>query len=139
MFPDQVNDLTIEERLAHAQLMVAVAASDGELVKEEMIVLEAIMGKSMLHPEMRVDIRNSLNHPHEIEETMRLLGDKGKLLGLRDSIIVAASDGDYDRREIRMIGKIAKLAGVSKETLSQLYQWVEETWNQHKKWNDVLT
>ncbi|MDA9722538.1 TerB family tellurite resistance protein [Euryarchaeota archaeon] len=139
MFPDQVNDLTIEERLAHAQLMVAVAASDGELVKEEMIVLEAIMGKSMLHPEMRVDIRNSLNHPHEIEETMRLLSDKGKLLGLRDSIIVAASDGDYDRREIRMIGKIAKLAGVSKETLSQLYQWVEETWNQHKKWNDVLT
>jgi len=139
LFPDQVNDLTIEERLAHAQLMVAVAASDGELVKEEMIVLEAIMGKSMLHPEMRVDIRNSLNHPHEIEETMRLLGDKGKLLGLRDSIIVAASDGDYDRREIRMIGKIAKLAGVSKETLSQLYQWVEETWNQHKKWNDVLT
>ena len=139
MFPDQVNDLTIEERLAHAQLMVAVAASDGELVKEEMIVLEAIMGKSMLHPEMRVDIRNSLNHPHEIEETMRLLSDKGKLLGLRDSIIVAASDGDYDRREIRMIGKIARLAGVSKETLSQLYQWVEETWNQHKKWNDVLT
>ncbi len=139
MFPDQVNDLTIEERLAHAQLMVAVAASDGELVKEEMIVLEAIMGKSMLHPELRVDIRNSLNHPHEIEETMRLLSDKGKLLGLRDSIIVAASDGDYDRREIRMIGKIAKLAGVSKETLSQLYQWVEETWNQHKKWNDVLT
>ena len=38
-----------------------------------------------------------------------------------------------------MIGKIAKLANVSKETLSQLYQWVEETWNQHKKWNDVLT
>lgn len=138
MFPDQVNDLTIEERLAHAQLMVAVAASDGELVKEEMVVLEAIMGKSMLHPEMRVDIRNSLNHPHEIEETMSLLSDKGKLLGLRDSIIVAASDGDYDRREIRVIGKIAKLANVSKETLSQLYQWVEETWNQHKKWDDVL-
>ena len=138
MFPDPVNDLTIEERLAHAQLMVAVAASDGELVKEEMIVLEAIMGKSMLHPEMRVDIRNSLNHPHEIEETMSLLSDKGKLLGLRDSIIVAASDGDYDRREIRVIGKIAKLANVSKEKLSQLYQWVEDTWNQHKKWDDVL-
>ena len=138
MFPDQVNDLTIEERLAHAQLMVAVAASDGELVKEEMIVIEAIMGKSMLHPEMRVDIRNSLNHPHEIEETMSLLSDKGKLLGLRDSIIVAASDGDYDKREIRVIGKIAKLANVSKVTLSQLYQWVEETWNQHKKWDDVL-
>ena len=86
MFPDPVNDLTIE-RLAHAQLMVAVAASDGELVKEEMIVLEAIMGKSMLHPEMRVDIRNSLNHPHEIEETMSLLSDKANCLGLEIQLL----------------------------------------------------
>ena len=87
MFPDPVNDLTIEERLAHAQLMVAVAASDGELVKEEMIVLEAIMGKSMLHPEMRVDIRNSLNHPHEIEETMRLLVTKVNCLDLGTQLL----------------------------------------------------
>ena len=53
MFPDMVNDLTIEERLAHAQLMVTVASVDGELVKEELVMIESIMGKSMLHPEMR--------------------------------------------------------------------------------------
>ena len=47
-----VNDLTIEERLAHAQLMVTVASVDGELVKEELVMIESIMGKSMLHPEM---------------------------------------------------------------------------------------
>ena len=66
MFPDMVNDLTSEERLAHAQLMVTVASVDGELVKEELVMIESIMGKSMLHPEMRVDVRNTLNHPVEV-------------------------------------------------------------------------
>ena len=65
LFPDLVNGLTIEERLAHAQLMVAVASVDGELVQEELIMIESIMGKSMLHPEMRVDVRNTLSHPLE--------------------------------------------------------------------------
>ena len=36
MFSDLVNELTIEERLSHAQLMVAVASVDGELVLEEL-------------------------------------------------------------------------------------------------------
>ena len=48
MFSDLVNELTIEERLSHAQLMVNVASVDGELVLEELIMIEAIMGKSML-------------------------------------------------------------------------------------------
>ena len=67
-----VNELTIEERLAHAQLMVTVASIDGELVQEELIMIEAIMGKSMLHPEMRVDVRNTLTHPIEIEKCMEI-------------------------------------------------------------------
>ena len=44
-----VNDLTIEERLAHAQLMVTVASIDGELVQEELIMIEAIMAVSYTH------------------------------------------------------------------------------------------
>ena len=52
LFADMVNSLTIEERLAHAQLMVAVASIDGELVQEELVMIESIMGKSMLHPEL---------------------------------------------------------------------------------------
>ena len=46
LFPDMVNGLTIEERLAHAQLMVTVASIDGELVQEELVMIESIMGKS---------------------------------------------------------------------------------------------
>ena len=42
MFSDLVNELTIEERLSHAQLMVNVASVDGELVLEELIMIEAV-------------------------------------------------------------------------------------------------
>ena len=126
MFSDLVNELTIEERLSHAQLMVAVASVDGELVLEELIMIESIMGKSMLHPEMRVDVRNTLSHPVELEKSMEMLSKRGKQLALRDAIMVSACDGEYDKKEIRVIAKIAKLAGVEKTKLSQLYEWVSE-------------
>ena len=128
MFPDMVNELTIEERLAHAQLMVTVASIDGELVQEELIMIESIMGKSMLHPEMRVDVRNTLTHPVEIEKCMEILSEVGQQLALRDAVLVAACDGDYDKKEIRAIKKIAKIAGIKTEKISQIYQWVEDYW-----------
>ena len=134
-----VNGLTIEERLAHAQLMVAVASVDGELVQEELIMIESIMGKSMLHPEMRVDVRNTLNHPLEIEKCMEILSIAGQKLALRDAILVSACDGEYDKKEIRIIKKIAQIAGVNTETLSQIYQWVEDYWSVYDRSTNFLT
>ena len=134
-----VNDLTIEERLAHAQLMVTVASIDGELVQEELIMIEAIMGKSMLHPEMRVDVRNTLNHPLEVEKCLEILSDAGQKMALRDAVLVSACDGEYDKKEIRIIKKIARTAGVDTETLSQIYQWVEDYWSVYNKWANFLS
>ena len=133
-----VNGLTIEERLAHAQLMVTVASVDGELVQEELIMIESIMGKSMLHPEMRVDVRNTLNHPLEIEKCMEILSAAGQKLALRDAVLVSACDGEYDKKEIRIIKKIAQIAGVNTEALSQIYQWVEEYWSVYDKSTNFL-
>jgi len=133
-----VNDLTMEERLAHAQLMVAVASIDGELVLEELAMIESIMGKSMLHPEMRVDVRNTLNHPVEIEKCMEILSEAGQKLALRDAVLVSACDGDYDKKEIKMIKKIAKMAGVEQDVLSKIYQWVEEYWQLYKESIDFI-
>ena len=133
MFADMVNSLTIEERLAHAQLMVAVASIDGELVQEELVMIESIMGKSMLHPEMRVDVRNTLQHPVEVEKSMEILSTLGQKLALRDAVLVSACDGDYDKKEIRVINKIAKLANIDTETLSKIYQWVEDYWSVYEQ------
>ena len=134
-----VNGLTIEERLAHAQLMVAVASVDGELVQEELVMIESLMGKSMLHPEMRVDVRNTLNHPLEIEKCMEILSNLGQKMALRDAVLVSACDGEYDKKEIRIIKKIAEIAEIDTETLSQIYQWVEDYWSVYKKSTNFLT
>ena len=134
-----VNGLTIEERLAHAQLMVAVASVDGELVQEELVMIESLMGKSMLHPEMRVDVRNTLNHPLEIEKCMEILSNSGQKMALRDAVLVSACDGEYDKKEIRVIKKIAEIAEVNTETLSQIYQWVEDYWSVYNKSTNFLT
>lgn len=139
LFPDLVNGLTIEERLAHAQLMVAVASVDGELVQEELIMIESIMGKSMLHPEMRVDVRNTLSHPLEVDKCMDILSNAGQKLALRDAVLVSACDGEYDKKEIRIIKKIAGIAEVDTETLSQIYQWVEEYWSVYDKSTKFLS
>ena len=47
LFPNSLNDLSIEERKAHAELMVIIASVDGELVQEELMLIESIMGSSM--------------------------------------------------------------------------------------------
>ncbi len=138
MFADMVNSLTIEERLAHAQLMVAVASIDGELVQEELVMIESIMGKSMLHPEMRVDVRNTLQHPVEVEKSMEILSTLGQKLALRDAVLVSACDGDYDKKEIRVINKIAKLANIDTETLSKIYQWVEDYWSVYEQSKELV-
>ena len=139
MFPNPVNQLSLEERKAHAELMVIIASIDGELVQEELIIIESLMGISMLHPEMRVDIRNMLSHPSNFEEVVGSLSKQGLKIALRDGALVAAVDGNYDKKELRILKSLAKLADVDNKTLSELFEWVEETWVQYKNSNNILS
>ena len=120
MFPNPVNQLSLEERKAHAELMVIIASIDGELVQEELAIIESLMGISMLHPEMRVDIRNMLSHPSNFEEVVGSLSKQGLKIALRDGALVAAVDGNYDKKELRILKSLAKLADVDNKTLSCL-------------------
>ena len=52
---------------------------------------------------------------------------------VRDAILVAAVDGEYDSEEIKIIKQIAKAAGVKKVQLSALFEWVKEGWEWHKQ------
>ena len=55
MYVDLTVDFTPDEAKGYAQLMIIVASADGALVKEELAIIEALMGRAMMHPEMRVD------------------------------------------------------------------------------------
>ena len=139
MFPNPANQLSLEERKAHAELMVIIASIDGELVQEELVISESLMGVSMLHPEMRVDIRNMLSNPSNFEEVVSPLSKQVLKIALRDGALVDAVDGSYDKKELKILKSLAKLADVDDKVLSELFEWVEETWMQYKKGESLLS
>ena len=138
MYVDLTVDFTPDEAQGYAQIMIIVASADGALVKEELAMIEALMGRSMMHPEMRVDLRNMLENPPQLSLDMDRLSPIVLKAALRDGILVAAVDGEYDSAEIKILKQIAKAAGVKKAELSALFEWVKAGWEWHKESFEVL-
>jgi uncharacterized tellurite resistance protein B-like protein len=132
VYVDLTVDFTPDEAKGYAQIMIIVASADGALVKEELAMIESLMGRSMMHPEMRVDIRTMLEKPPKLQMVMDRLTPVVLKIALRDAILVAAVDGEYDSEEIKILKLIAKGAGVKKKELSELFEWVKAGWEWHK-------
>ncbi|MFB1005065.1 MAG: hypothetical protein QMC59_01125 [Candidatus Poseidoniaceae archaeon] len=133
MYVDLTVDFTPDEAQGYAQIMIIVASADGALVKEELAIIEALMGRCMMHPEMRVDLRNMLETPPKLNLVMERLSPIVLKIALRDAILVAAVDGEYDSEEIKILKQIAKSAGVKKADLSALFEWTKAGWEWHKQ------
>tara|TARA_Y100001978_G_scaffold77790_1_gene69782 strand:+ start:2312 stop:2734 length:423 start_codon:yes stop_codon:yes gene_type:complete len=139
MFPDGLLHRSPQERVRYAEILVYIAAADGELVREEIAVIEAMMGRAMIHPESRVTVRSGFEQPIPLEQSLADLDTSFAQLILRDAALVAAVDGDYDRRELTALRKIAKTANVSPKQLSVLLDWVTEGWHWFEKATNFLS
>ena len=128
MFPDGLVHRSPQERVRYAEILVYIAAADGELVREEIATIEAMMGRAMLHPESRITVRAGFEQPIPLEQSLTDLDPALAQIVLRDAALVAAVDGDYDRKELTALRKIAKAAGASNTQLSALLDWVKEGW-----------
>ncbi len=128
MFPDGLVHRSPQERVRYAEILVYIAAADGELVREEIATIEAMMGRAMLHPESRITVRAGFEQPIPLEQSLTDLDPALAQIVLRDAALVAAVDGDYDRKELTALRKIAKAAGASNKQLSALLDWVKEGW-----------
>ena len=133
VYLDLAVDFAQEDVKGYAEIMVIIASADGALVKEELAIIEALMGRSMMHPEMRVDIRNMLEKPPNLELVISKLNPIVLKVALRDAILVAAVDGEYDSSELKVIKALAKAAGVRKSELSELFEWVKAGLELHNK------
>ncbi|MAJ00857.1 MAG: hypothetical protein CMA10_00410 [Euryarchaeota archaeon] len=138
MFPDGLGHRTPQELRRYADILVYIAAADGELVREEIAVIEAMMGRCMIHPEVRVDIRSGFEHPVPLEQSLVDLDPELIRFILRDAAFVAAIDGSYDPKEIKALKAIAKAGGVSKDVLSSLLDWVGAGWNWYQDFSEIL-
>ncbi len=133
VYLDLAVDFAQEDVTGYAELMVIVASADGALVKEELAIIEALMGRCMMHPEMRVNIRNMLENPPALDLVVSRLNPVVLKIALRDAMLVAAVDGEYDDSEIKIIKALAKAAGVRKKELSALFEWVKSGWKWHNE------
>ena len=133
VYLDLAVDFAQEDVTGYAELMVIVASADGALVKEELAIIEALMGRCMMHPEMRVNIRNMLENPPALDLVVSRLNPVVLKVALRDAMLVAAVDGEYDDSEIKIIKALAKAAGVRKKELSALFEWVKSGWEWHNE------
>ncbi|DAC55779.1 MAG TPA: TerB family tellurite resistance protein [Candidatus Poseidoniales archaeon] len=128
MFPDGLVHRTPQERVRYAEILVFIAAADGALVREEIAMIEAMMGRAMIHPESRLTIRTGFEQPIPIEQALTDIDPALAKITLRDAALVAAVDGDYDRKELTALRKIAKAGEVSPKQLSELLDWVSAGW-----------
>lgn len=131
MFCDGVADLDASERARYADLLVLIAAADGELVREEIQLLEGFMGRAMVHPEARTSIRQGLFDTNRLSNLLKNAEQETLRYVLRDGVLLAAADGDYDRRELRILKKIAAAAEMSEDELKSLFDWVSRGWEWH--------
>ena len=133
MFCDGVADLDAAERARYADLLVLIAAADGELVREEIQLLESFMGKAMVHPETRTSIRRGLFDTNRLSNLLKNAETDTLRYALRDGILLAAADGEYDRRELNILKKISAAAEIAEKDLKAMFDWVSEGWEWHAK------
>lgn len=138
MFPDGLVHRTPQERVRYAEILVFIAAADGALVREEIAMIEAMMGRAMIHPESRVTIRTGFEQPIPIEQALTNIDPALAKITLRDAALVAAVDGDYDRKELTALRKIAKAGEVSPKQLSELLDWVSAGWEWFNEATSIL-
>ena len=138
MFPDGLVHRTPQERVRYAEILVFIAAADGALVREEIAMIEAMMGRAMIHPESRLTICMGFEQPIPIEQALTNIDPALAKITLRDAALVAAVDGDYDRKELTALRKIAKAGEVSPKQLSELLDWVSAGWEWFNEATSIL-
>jgi len=130
--------MPLEYRSPYIELLLLMAGSDGDIVREELAVIESYMGKLMIHPDERVVLRTKLESSRKYAEIIKDLNKPLLKLALRDSVVVGISDGVLDKKEIQFAKKLAKSAGVDEKTLSKICDWAIDGWNWHKKSASIL-
>ena len=138
MLPDAVDLLDERSREAYVGVLIHVAAADGDLVREESAAIEAAMGRAMIRPKQREKLRPQLTEQSKLAKLLEQLSEDACRVVLRDSMIIAAVDGDYHESELEAIREIAKAGGVNKKELDLLFNWVEDGWRWMARGRGIL-
>jgi len=138
MLPDQLHELSTEDRFSYAKLLAHLSRIDGELTFEEMALFESRLGTAMLPPSMRKEIRQYLKQPPSLESALKDMSQKAGRLALRDSVLMSAIDGEIDDEELETLYAIAEKFGMEKSSITNLVEWCQRGWGWMKEGLDIL-
>ena len=138
MLPDTIHKLSREERFSYARLLAFMTRVDNELTVDEMAMFEQRLGTALLSPNQRELIRQALKAPPPLEECLAGLSDEAGRLALRDSILMAAADGNVDDDEKAVLLEIIAHLGLPEEALDKLLKWTVEGYNWMQNGYDIL-
>lgn len=138
MLPDTIHKLPQSERFAYAKLLAFITRVDNELTIEEMSMFEQRLGTALLSPKQRDMIRSALKNPPSLEECLDGLGDEAGRLALRDSVLMAASDGTVDEDEREVLNQIAEHLNLQEDAINKLLAWTVEGYAWMQKGYELL-
>ncbi len=138
MLPDQLHELSTEDRFSYAKLLAHLSRIDGELTFEEMALFESRLGTAMLPPSMRKQIRQYLKQPPSLESSLKDMSQKAGRLALRDSVLMSAIDGEIDDDELETLYAIAEKFNMEKSAITNLVDWCQRGWAWMKEGLDIL-
>ena len=138
MLPDTIHKLSREERFSYARLLAFIARIDNELTVDEMAMFEQRLGTALLSPNQRELIRQALKSPPPLDECLSGLSEEAGRLALRDSVLMAAADGEVDDDEKEVLQEIIAYLGLKDTALDRLLKWTVEGYNWMQSGYDIL-
>tara|TARA_B100001250_G_C19813918_1_gene797217 strand:+ start:2339 stop:2797 length:459 start_codon:yes stop_codon:yes gene_type:complete len=138
MLPDTIHKLSREERFSYARLLAFMARVDNELTVDEMAMFEQRLGTALLSPKQRELIRQALKTPPPLDECLSGLSDEAGRLALRDTVLMAAADGEVDDDEKEVLMEIVAHLGLDESALDKLLKWTVEGYNWMQSGYDIL-
>jgi len=138
MLPDTIHKLSREERFSYARLLAFMARVDNELTVDEMAMFEQRLGTALLSPKQRELIRQALKTPPPLDECLSGLSDEAGRLALRDTVLMAAADGEVDDDEKEVLMEIVAHLGLNENALDKLLKWTVEGYNWMQSGYDIL-
>lgn len=124
MLHDIVHDIDPAERFRYAQLLAHLANVDNNISKVEMAFFEQRLGATLLSPERKQQLRETMNQPLDLDVHLKSMKPQSIKLALRDICLMTMVDRDIDDAERAVLMKVAGAAGLSKQHVDKLLEWV---------------
>ena len=99
---------------------------------------EQRLGTALLSPNQRDLIRQALKSPPPLDECLSGLSEEAGRLALRDSVLMAAADGEVDDDEKEVLEEIITYLGLKDNALDKLLKWTVEGYNWMQSGYDIL-